>query len=220
MNCCCCFCSECTGTAQQNTSLCSACLTGSCELSGIGFLTGTNPGACTGQDLTACLPFAGVDANNNDIYQKSCGALVYSDGTTATRDDISCNCGACKGTVCMPCSPKSCGASTPSPAAKGCGGSPKGGGSGAGSAPASGSKGSANTANCATAKLSQALNKFGATMATLMGGGTTVSAQSVVPGQKVPAKQSPISTNMYLLIIVIFGFMLFFLAFGKRKTGA
>jgi hypothetical protein len=44
--------------------------------------------------------YAGKDANGNEIYQKCDGSLVYSDGSPATRCDITCNCGACAGTVC------------------------------------------------------------------------------------------------------------------------
>jgi len=49
--------------------------------------------------------FAGVDANGNEIYQRSDGSLVYSDGSEATQADIVDATGACVGTVCNPTVP-------------------------------------------------------------------------------------------------------------------
>lgn len=63
----------------------------------------------------SCLAYAGKDANGNEIYQKSCGGLVYSDGSQATQADIACNEGACVGTVCNPpvCNPQCVPSSVP-----------------------------------------------------------------------------------------------------------
>ena len=137
------YCSECVGNATCNNTLCSSCLTGSCKCSGCLNLicttfceitAGTNTSICANTDVSACLPFAGIDASGNDIYQNQDGSLVYTDGSAATRADIACNCGACRGT---PCSPRTCGSTDQPPSARpsasgGSAGAPSGGGSGGG----------------------------------------------------------------------------------------
>lgn len=82
--------------------------------SGSGAGTAAGVRACSKTPGTAfcgcasCLAYAGKDANGNEIYQRSDGSLVYSDGSAATQCDIACNQGACSGTVCNPvaCNPQ------------------------------------------------------------------------------------------------------------------
>lgn len=217
------YCSECVGNATCNNQLCSSCLTGSCLTSAdFGFsccrsiTAGTNASICANTDVSACLPFAGTDSSGNDIYQMQDGSLVYTDGSAATRADIACNCGACRGT---PCSPRTCGSTDQPPSAKNTGGSPgapMGGGSGGGSAKPSGGK--SNPQTCMLSKLTQSMGKLGSTMASLLTGGSKVPAKTVIPGQKIPAASSPISSTAFLLILVVFGGLLLFMAFGHKPT--
>jgi hypothetical protein len=234
------YCSECTGCAPCSNIFCGSCLTGAPDatactpqenqttISMCGSLIpptetpiGAGVGSCANPDVSLCLPFAGVDSSGNEIYQKTCGGLVYSDGSTATRADITCNCCACKGTMCTPCSPRKCG-STDQPPKGVCGKSPQGGGSGSGSAKSS--TGCGAKPHCSGTKqasaLSSAMNRFGSAITSLLGGGQKVSTAQVLPGQKAPAKQNaPMSSNTYLLIIVIVGVLLLVMAFGHKPTG-
>jgi hypothetical protein len=195
-----------TGTLSPNA------LTGVC-----GPVAGTNASICANTDVSSCLPFAGTDGNGNEIYQMPDGTLVYSDGSPATRGDIACNQGACKGT---PCSPRTCGTSDQPPKAGACNtpskGAPIGGGSGGGSAKASG--GSSNPNLLTASKLSQAMNRFGSTISSLFGGGTTASAHQVLPGQKPVAVTAPMSSNTFLLILVVVGGLLLWMAFGHKPV--
>ncbi len=79
--------------------------------SGAGSGAGTAGGAkmCNrAPDVSSCLAYAGKDSSGNEIYQRSDGSLVYSDGSTASQGDIACTEGACTGTVCTPpcCNPQ------------------------------------------------------------------------------------------------------------------
>lgn len=47
----------------------------------------------------SCLRYAGQDSSGNEIYQRSDGSLVYSDGSAANENDIVCTDGACSGTA-------------------------------------------------------------------------------------------------------------------------
>jgi hypothetical protein len=171
------------------------------------------------------LPFAGVDASGNDIYQNQDGSLVYTDGSAATRADIACNCGACRGT---PCSPRTCGTTDQPPHAvstSGASGGPIGGGSGGGSSKSSGGSSPAptsranNPANCTASKLTSAMSKLGSTITSLLSGGTRVPAGTIQPGQKIPVATAPMSSNTFLLILVVFGGLLLWLSFGHKAEG-
>lgn len=234
LNCClqqcagsCCVCSECVGAAACNTELCSSCLTGSIGITCTPVCTPT-PGSgtdicsntstsCVPIDVSACLPFAGTDANGNDIYMNPDGSLTYTDGSPATRADIAYNCGACQGT---PCSPHTCGTTDQPPKAgasnKSSTGGPSGGGSGGGSAKPSG--GATNPKTCAVTKLSQAMNKLGSTFSSLFSGGQKVATGKTLPGQTVQKSAVGISPNSYLLVIIVVGGLLLWLAFGHKKV--
>lgn len=237
MYCCCCFgccCSECVGCASTNTQLCSSCMTGSltpyCSYksfvctptpgSGTDICTNTST-SCEPIDVSACLPYVGQDESGNEIYQNSDGSLTYSDGSPATRADIAYNCGACRGT---PCSPMTCGTTDQPPRAtrgsSSCksSGSPLGGGSGGGSAKSSGGQARCTPANCQASKLTQAMSKLGSTITSLLSGGTAVAQKSIVAGQAVPKKNVAVSPNTYLLIIIVVGALLLWLAFGHKPV--
>jgi hypothetical protein len=232
MSCCCCyssfFCSECVGTAWCNTELCSSCITGGAldttQCSKFdncgGPLTGSGVGICSTGEICCQFAFAGTDANCNEIYQRPDGTLVYSDGSPATRCDIQCNEGACKGTVCNPCSPRHCGTTDQPPKAGAkstpSSGAPSGGGSGGGTAKPSGG---ASNPSCTKAQtqLTQAMSRLGSTISSLLAGGTK--ANTVLAGQKPPASTGTgISSNMFLLIIVIVGGLLLVMAFGHKPV--
>jgi hypothetical protein len=236
MTCCfgadCGYCSECVGNATDNTELCSSCIwSGGCvgfvnqgpmetPTPGSGTCIASNTSTSCTVDVSTCLPFAGTDENGNDIYQNPDGSLTYSDGSPASRADISCNEGACKGTICNPCSPRTCGTTTPPPHSSASGGSGSGG-SGSGSAkPSAGTKPAAvpATSGCIS-KLSQAMNKFGSSITALLTGGQKTAAKNALPGQVVPATASlALTPNSYLMVILIVGGLLLFLAFGHRPT--
>lgn len=217
------YCSECVGTAACNPTLCSSCITGSlCGIvctpvctptpgSGTDICTNTATSCCIAP--VCCLPFAGTDANGNDIYQNPDGSLRYSDGSPATRADIAYNCGACRGT---PCSPHTCGTTCQPPHASQSSG-PQGGGSGGGSAKSAGGQPRGGQPTCAS-KLSQAMNKFGSTLASLFSGGKRTAAKNILPGQKTTTPSTGISSNSYLLVIIIVGALLLFLAFGHKPV--
>jgi hypothetical protein len=220
----CCFgsgyCSECVGNTPCNAVLCGSCMTGCCWLTGsLGSPTpGTNVSICTNTDVSACLPFAGVDENNNDIYCQ-CGKLVYSDGSAANRCDISCNECACRGT---PCSPRTCGSTDQPPIAgsktgSSTAGAPQGGGSGGGTAKPSG--GSSNPVKCnQMSQLSQSLARLGSTITSALTGGQKTAALGTV--QKTTLSPAPsISSNAFLMVIIVIGAFLLVMAFGHRPTG-
>ena len=212
------YCSQCVGSAACNPTLCSDCLTGTATGSGDGMcgpVAGTNASICANTDVSACLPFAGTDGNGNEIYQTPSGALVYSDGSPATRGDIACNQGSCIGT---PCSPRTCGSSDQPPSSSGgkSSGAPQGGGSGGGTAKPSG--GAANPKCTSQSALSQAMNRFGSMLTSLMSGGRPATAGTVLPGQKVPVATAPMSANTFLLIVIVIGALLLWMAFGHKPT--
>jgi hypothetical protein len=215
------YCSECVGALACNNSLCGNCMSGtvccknpcspdSCTATSCAPLAGTAVCICT------CLPYAGQDSSGNAIYQKSDGSLVYSDGSSATRCDIAYNNGACAGT---PCSPLTQGTTDTAPCASGKGksaGAPQGGGSGGGTAAPAGGK--SNPKNTCSSKLSQAMNRFGSTIASLLSGGNK---GKVIAGQPLPkATATPISSNAFLLIILIVGGLLLMMAFGHKPGEA
>ena len=232
MGCCCCgcYCSECVGNALCNNALCSSCLTGS-RAAALAALDCMAPGSDTPitpaavsmscRDVSSCLPFAGTDGNGNDIYQMSCGKLIYSDGSAATQGDIACNCGACKGTV---CSPRTCGSTTQPPQAKASGsggaGSPAGGGSGSGSAKSAGSKAACNALNSQLTALQKAMSGLGSTMTSLLTGGKTVKTgtNGVIKASPVSASSCTMSSNAFLLVVLIIGAILLMMAFGRGRA--
>lgn len=234
MTCCyggnCGYCSECVGSATCNTTLCTSCITGAvcCCCSPVCTPTpGSGPDICTNTstsccvvDVSACLPYAGTDANGNDIYQNADGSLTYTDGSPASRADIAYNCGACRGT---PCSPHTCGTTDTPPHGSASSG-PIGGGSGSGSAKpsAGGSKtgtpsGSKNAGSQCISKLSSSINKLGTAITGLFTGKKT-SAKNVLPGQAIAKSSMAMSPNSYLLVILVVGGLLLFLAFGHKPT--
>lgn len=210
------YCSECVGSAGDATALCSSCLTGTVTGTGDGMcgpVAGTNASICANTDVSACLPYAGMDGNGNEIYQAADGSLVYSDGSPATQGDIACNQGSCVGT---PCSPRTCGTSDQPPSSSGgkVAGAPTGGGSGGGTAKPSG--GPSNPKCSSASALSQAMNRFGSTIASLLGGGRKTAAANILPGQKVPVGTGPMSANTFLLVVIIIGALLLWMAFGHK----
>jgi hypothetical protein len=217
------YCSECVGSLACQNALCSSCITGAVICvpvctptpgSGTCICTNTSTNCCV-TDVT-CLPYAGQDANGNDIYQNPDGSLRYTDGSPATRADIAYNCGACQGT---PCSPMKCGTTDQPPhAGSASAGSPSGGGSGGGSAKSAQGQPRA-TQNCQASKLTAAMNKFGSSIASLFAGGSSVPAKSVIPGQAVAqTKVAAITPNTYLLIVLVVGGLLLWLVFGHART--
>lgn len=216
-------CSEYVDTAACNPVLCSNCITGAlCGVVCTPVCTptpGSGPDICTNTSTScciapvSCLPYAGTDANGNDIYQNPDGSLRYADGSPATRADIAYNCGACRGT---PCSPHTCGTTCQPPHASASSG-PLGGGSGAGSAKSAGGQPRGGQATCSS-KLSQAMNRFGSTVAGLFSGGKRTAAKNILPGQKSPQSATGISPNAFLLAVIIGGALLLFLAFGHKPV--
>jgi len=159
--------------------------------------------------------YAGMDGNGNEIYQMTDGSLVYGDGSPATQADIACNEGACKGTICNP---------NPTP---GSGAAPRGGNSGGGTSPASGGGGkpsgqppAKSATNCQQTKLTAAMSKLGSTITSLLTGGKRVPAKKVLPGQTAPATTLGMSPNTFLLVIVVVGGLLLWMAFGHKPEGA
>jgi hypothetical protein len=67
-------------------------------------------------------------------------------------------------------------------------------------------------------KLSQAMNRLGSTFASLFSGGKHVPGKNVLPGQKVQFGATSISPNSFLLIILIVGGLLLFMAFGHKPV--
>jgi hypothetical protein len=218
------FCSECVGNASCQTALCSCCLTGAVTCTPVCTPTpGTGTCICTNSSTScintciACLAYAGQDSSGNDIYQNPDGSLRYADGSPATRGDIACNCGACTGT---PCGPQTHGATCMPPSSSGGGkaaGAPSGGGSGGGTAKPS--MGKSNPAGCTQmSKLSQAMSRFGASITSLLSGGKGTAVKNVLPGQAVQKNVLGISPNSYLLVIIIVGGLLLWMAFGHKPT--
>lgn len=194
------YCSECVGANACNPSLCGGCLTGSaaptveCVTSGTGTCFNGNP--C----ITPCL------IPNSNI---SCAAANQSFN------------------LCNPCSPMQCGTTTQPPCTNpycnpdsinsaSCAGTRTGGGSGAGTAGSSGGgkSGGGGSGSPCTSKLSQALNRFGASLASLFSGGKKVPAGAIVPGLKTTKATNVMSSNTFLLVILIVGTLLLFIAFG------
>lgn len=238
---CCTYCSECVCTAACNPELCSTCITGACCCgapctpdpgSGVaicspcccswGYCTckPCSPDTCgsTCQAPCACAMFAGTDSNCNEIYQLEDGSLVYGDGSPATQADIACNEGACKGTICNPSG------------IPGSGAAPRGGNSGSGSSPSSGGGSGLggggkpsgqppkDKAKCQQNKLTAAMSKLGATLTGLLTGGKKVPARKVLPGQTVQASVMGMSPNSFLLVIIVVGGMLLWMAFGHKPV--
>jgi hypothetical protein len=54
-------------------------------------------------------------------------------------------------------------------------------------------------------------------MSGLLTGGTKVPAKKVLPGQPIPANCTPITSNMYILAVVVIGGLLLFMAFGHKS---
>lgn len=210
-------CSENVGCATCNTALCSSCMTGDCFYSGA-FTPVENP--TSGNDIAFCTtpPDApclgtpcfidGIPANDQSILSATCNASFCP-----------CNCYYVNG----PCSPATCGTTDQPPVAGprssgSGGGQPQGGGSGGGSAPSA--KGQPRcTKNCTLTKLQQAVSKLGSSMASLMSGGQKVSQASVIPGQKATGLFSTMTPNTFGLIVLIFGGLLLWMAFGHRNVG-
>jgi hypothetical protein len=231
MGCCCCSfccfgccsggCSECVGCSTCNTTLCSCCLTGTvdCKPACGQAPTGSCVGICTPSCFsTCCLPYAGMDDSGNDIYQQDDGSLVYADGSPATQCDISCNEGAC---ACTPCSPHSSGSTDQPPRAgksnkASSAGAPQGGGSGGGTAKPSG--GASNPKCSQMTKLTQAMSKFGASITGLLTGGKKSPQSNVLPGQKVVGSTTAVSSNTFLLVILVVGGLLLVMAFGHKPV--
>lgn len=192
------YCSECVGAAACNPILCGSCLTGAVAPTVECVTPGQDTGIAGNPCITPCLI-----PNTN----------IPDNGITNLSDP------------CNPCSPTQCGTTTQPPCAycnpdatSICGKptTPQGGGSGAGTAGSAGggkSGGGGSGSPCGS-KLSQALNRFGASLASLFGGGKTVPAGAVVPGLKTTKAPNVMSSNTFLLVILIVGTLLLFIAFG------
>lgn len=191
------YCSECVGAAACNPELCGSCLTGTCQPQTENLTPGSSVGICGNPCITPCL------IPNSTI--PNCATTQI--GPTACCKPCSPDCSGC--TDQPPCASKS------HQCAKG-----GGGGSGAGSAgSAGGGKSGAGNASACTSKLSQAMNKLGATMASLLRGGQRTSVAATIPGQAVPKQPLTVSSNTFLLILVIGGAFLLFFAFGHKPVG-
>lgn len=192
------YCSECVGVAACAPALCGTCVTGdSCATpTCCGYPTS---GSCVAIDTTTCDNFSPqqYDANGNPIQ-----------GSPTTSPCL------------PPCSPASHGATDNPPDTSGSQPSaPKGGGSGGGSA---GSAGSSRPVSLGSAgQQTNLATKLGSILASLMSRGTTVPAQTILPGQAIPKRNgvTPISPNTFLLVIVVVGILLAMLAFGKGSEG-
>lgn len=187
------YCSECVGTAACNPELCGTCLTGTCQPQTENLAPGSDTAICGNPCVTPCL------IPNSKI---PCCAVNQS--------------------ACYPCSPDQAGCTDQPPSATSCHqcATGRGGGSGAGSAgSAGGGKSGAGSASACTSKLSQAMNKLGATMASLLRGGQRTSVAATIPGQTVPKQPLTISSNTFLLILIIGGAFLLFFAFGHKPEG-
>lgn len=188
------YCSECVGTAACNSELCGGCLTGTCQPQTENLAPGSDVSLCGSPCITPCL------IPNSQI---PCGAVNQTN-------------------QCLPCSPLTSGCTDQPPCAckshqcaKG-----GGGGSGAGSAGSSGGgKSGSGSASACTSKLSQAINKLGATMASLLRGGQPTSVAATIPGQTVPKQPLTVSPNTFLLVLIIGGAFLLFFAFGHKPEG-
>jgi hypothetical protein len=112
------------------------------------------------------------------------------------------------GTSCQPPHAGSC--SNPSK------GAPQGGGSGGGTAKPAGGK--TNPNNNTASKLSQSMNRFGASITRLLSGGRPANKQNTLPGQAVCRSKAGMSPNSYLLVVLIVGGLLLFLAFGHKAV--
>lgn len=195
------YCSECVGAAGCNPMLCGSCLTGTVAPTVECVTPGQDTGIAGNPCITPCLiPNTNIPCN----------------GITNLSDP------------CNPCSPTQCGTTTQPPCAYNnpdatsiCGKptTPQGGGSGAGTAGSAGggkSGGGGSGSPCAS-KLSQALNRFGASLASLFSGGKTLPASAVVPGLKTTKTANVMSSNTFGLVVVIVGLLLLFIAFGHTE---
>lgn len=207
------------GAAGCNTTLCSSCLTGTCGSTC--FYSGANSAPeipSPGTDAPICLtaPCLGTPT------EISCGPANCQGSLTAT--DTAAYCSTNNTWINAPCSPFTCGTTDQAPhggssggGGSAGGGAPKGGGSGGGSAPSAAGK-KRNAGTCALSKLSQSMNRFGSSIASLMAGGQKVATQNVLPGSAV--SNHPLSTitpNAFLLIVLVFGGLLLMLAFGHAS---
>lgn len=68
-------------------------------------------------------------------------------------------------------------------------------------------------------KLTQAMTKFGSSITSLLTGGKNVPVKKVLPGQAVQASTFGMSPNTFLLVVIIVGGLLLFMAFGHRPEG-
>lgn len=192
------YCSECVGPAACNPTLCGSCLTGTCQPQTENLAPGSDVGICGNPCITPCL------IPNSTI---PCGAVTQTGPCTQATN---------------PCSPQTAGCTDQPPCAckthncaKG-----NGGGSGAGSAgSAGGGKSGSGSASACTSKLSQAMNKLGATLTSLLRGGQKTSVAATIPGQTVPKPPLGISSNTFLLVLIIGGAFLLFFAFGHKPEG-
>lgn len=182
-------------------------------------------------DFSGCCSECVGAAACNNTFCGSCltGSVATADccapEVTAGSDAPICTpvaCDACKQETCA-CSPDTCGTSDQPPATcAACNTSaPRGGGSGMGSAGSSGGAKplSAVPATCQLTKLGTSLAKLGTSLTSLLTGGRTVAATTVLPGQKVAVANpsNPISSNTFLLVIVIVGALLLMLSFSKGE---
>lgn len=214
-------CSECVGCATCNNQLCSTCLTGSCCGSTCFYAGAYAPPEipCLGSDTPICLdaPCLGMPS------YISCGPADCQSSLTAT--ETAAYCSDTGNWVNMPCSPFRCGTTDQAPigggggSAKGSAGSGGGSSGGGGSAkPAGGTP--ANKKCDAMSKLTQAMSKFGSSIASMMAGGQKVSAKNILPGQAAQASLlSNMTPNTFLLVILIVGGLLLMLSFGHKSGG-
>lgn len=192
------YCSECVGAAACNPTLCGTCLTGTNQPQTENLTPGSDVGIDGNPCITPCLiPNSNIPIDSVNQVGPTCCCGYNPDSPTQ------------EGTTDQP-------PSTTNTCTK----AGSGGGSGAGSAgSAGGGKSGSGSASACTSKLSQAMNKLGATLTSLLRGGQPTSVAATIPGQTVPKPPLSISSNTFLLVLIIGGAFLLFFAFGHKPEG-
>lgn len=204
MCCCCCgecWCSECVGCCACNNAFCGQCITGS-QFCNCCFVAGSGVAICNPDCSCAgfCAAVACSPATCGSTTQAPAGCVCCNTDDCATC----CCCCCCKGCTCCKRN-------------------------GAGSAASNGGNGShplnSSPLGCKTlGNLTSALSKFGTSLTSLLSGGTKSTAAKTVAG--APIVKSPtatncsaLSSNAYLLIILVVGGLLLMLTFGNKSRG-
>lgn len=222
-------CSEQVKTAACNPTLCSSCLTGT---SSPACTAVCNDGPCKGGGLPSCF-FSGATAHPEIPTAGACGTSLCT-----------CLIPPCIGVLPIPgnpcntpCSPLTCGVTDAPPAPCQCGGNQsrslcKSNAGGAGSAGSSKGGGSGSPKGLGgvqrpvqltnpLTKLLNSLGKLGTGFGSLLGYHPPVrNAAGFYPGQPLTRGSAPpMTANTFLLVIVVVGVILLFMAFGRGREG-